>query len=329
MPPEKDENLDGLNSSEQANDVTEVVEASAETGEGAADPSSATSEKPEDMLSVVRDVVSPSEETASQAKDNAQEPAEVAGDKEPKEQDDTDYSDVPFNKHPRFQQLLRKAKTYEEDAGRYRSVETFLSENHLSSEEAADGLRIMALAKTDPAKALAEIKPFVQKLLMASGEVLPDDLKTRVQSGEFSPEAALEISRSRAQLASQQQTQEMAEQRRQQESLRTHANSLRDAALVWASDRDTKDPSFREKYPLIEREIAFLQRNEGIPNTAEGVRDQLNRAYAEVNQQARAAAPTARQPRVPVRPLVGGAAPGTHKPEPTSMIEAIRAARGA
>lgn len=325
--PSEDEKPEGLEPSVQTADVTEDTSAPAEVETGAADPSSAPGAQPEDMLSVVRDVVSTTEEPASPAKEDPEPEPEGGADPEPK--DDTDYTDVPFNKHPRFQQLLRKAKENEADAVRYRNVDTFLKQNHLDAEEAADGLRIMALAKSDPAKALSELKPFVQKLLVAAGEVLPDDLKARVQSGEMPAAAAQEVSRSRAQLEIQRQAQEQAELRRQQEAAAAQTNALRDTALSWASDRDAKDPAFQQKYPLLQREIAFLQRTEGLPATPEGVRDQLNRAYAEVNKQARTVAQPARPARQPIRPVVGGAAPGTHNPEPKSMIEAIRAARGA
>lgn len=326
--PSEDEKPEGLEPSVQTADVTEDTSAPAEVETGAADPSSAPGAQPEDMLSVVRDVVSTAEEPASPAKEDPEPEPEGEADPEP-ERDDADYSDVPFNKHPRFQQLLRKAKDNEADAVRYRNVDTFLKQNSLDAEEAADGLRIMALAKSDPAKALAELKPWVQRLLVASGEVLPDDLKARVQSGEMPAAAAQEVSRSRAQLDIQRQAQELAEQRRQQEAAAAQTNALRDTALSWASDRDAKDPAFQQKYPLLQREIAFLQRTEGLPASPEGVRDQLNRAYAEVNKQARTVAQPARPARQPIRPVVGGAAPGTHNPEPKSMVEAIRAARGA
>ena len=203
--PSEDEKPEDLEPSVQAADVTEDTAAPAEVETGAADPSSAPGEKPEDMLSVVRDVVSTTEEPASPAKGDPEPEPEGEADPEPK--DDTDYTDVPFNKHPRFQQLLRKAKENEADAVRYRNVDTFLKQNHLDAEEAADGLRIMALAKSDPAKALSELKPFVQKLLVAAGEVLPDDLKARGQSGEMPAAAAQEVSRSRAQLEIQRQAQ--------------------------------------------------------------------------------------------------------------------------
>lgn len=332
MPPELDDKLEGLDPSAQADDVTEATEVAAQADDqdaGAAGSSPADDDQPKDMSSVVRDVVAKPDEAASSAA--KAEDADDAGDTDDatadaKAADDPDYKDVPFHKHPRFQELLRKSRTYEADAGQYRKIQGFMRENHLEADEAADGLRIMALAKTNPAQALAEIKPFVQKLLLAAGEILPDDLKNRVQQGDLTAAAAQEISRSRATVAQQQEAQRLQDERRQQQEAVERSRALRDTADAWARDRDVKDPSFKAKYPLLEREVAFLQRKEGVPNTAEGVRDQLNRAYQEVNRQARVVAPApAAKPQT--RPIVGGAAPGTHSPQPQSMVEAVRAAR--
>lgn len=321
MPPELDDNQNDLQSSEQITDVTETQE----TAEGVAEPSTAPDE-PKDMLSVVRDVVkAETEETASSAA-QAEDAAGEAADQEPEKKDDTDYSDVPFNKHPRFQELLKKSKTFEADATRYRNIEGFLKDNHLAADEAADGLQIMALAKTNPAAALEKLKPFVQKLLIAAGEVLPEDLKGQVQNGVMPADAAREVSRARAALAHQQEMAKFEEQRRQEEAAQMHARSLADTAQSWVTDRLVKDPAFDSKRPLLQREIAYLQRMEGRPDTPEGVRDQLNRAYAEVNKQARVVAPAT--PRPAVRPVTGGAAPGTPTAQPKTMLEAMRASLG-
>lgn len=324
---EKDENTADLQSSEQVNDATEDTAAPAD-GDGAA--ASSAADEPKDMLSVVRDVVGPEEPDSSAGEKKAEDAGAedgVSGEAEDKtEQDDTDYSDVPFNKHPRFQQLLEKAKRYETDAGRYQNIEGFLKQNHLTADEAADGLNIMALAKVDPKRALEQIKPFVQQLLIATGDVLPEDLKSRVQKGELSPNAAMEISRANAEAAHQRTLQQAADKQRETDATTQRAEALRTTAASWLQDRDQRDPAFESKYPLLEREVALMQRKEGVPGTPEGVRDQLQRAYDAVNKQVRAAAPAPRRPEV--RPITGGGAPGKTSPQPTSMLEAIRAARG-
>lgn len=324
MPPELDDKTADLPPSEQVNDVTEATAAEAE-GAGAADPSPANDE-PQDMLSVVRDVVAPSEEPAPSAEGTAEEDPTAASETDPdaeKQPDDTNYSDVPFNKHPRFQQLLRKSKENEADAQQYRVVQTFLKENNLSPDQAAEGLQIMALMGADPARALEMLKPHIQRLLESTGETLPADLRQRVQSGELPLEAAREVSRARAAQQHVQERQRLDEQRRQEQAVQQQAVQLRDTAQAWLQDRMVRDPAFSAKEPLMQREVALLQRQEGIPNTPEGVRDQLQRAYAEVNKQARVVAPAA-APRPAVRPVTGGTAPGTPAPEPKSILDAIK-----
>lgn len=329
MPPELDDKTADLPPSEQVNDVTEATAAEAD-GAGAADPSPANDE-PKDMLSVVRDVVSPSEEPAPSAEGTAEEDQTAASETDPdaeKQPDDTNYSDVPFNKHPRFQQLLRKSKENEADAQQYRVVQSFLKENNLTPDQAAEGLQIMALIGSDPSRALEMLKPHIQRLLESTGETLPADLRQRVQAGELPLDAAKEISKARAGQHHTLERQRADEQRRQEEAAHQQALLRQQTAQAWLQDRMARDPAFQSKEPLMQREVALLQRQEGIPPTPEGVRDQLQRAYAEVNKQARVVAP-APAPKPAVRPVTGGTAPGTPAPEPKSMLDAMRMGSGA
>lgn len=287
------------------------------------------------LLSVVRDVVKESrgegDKAAPASPAEGDEDGQQADETQSKkEQDDENYSDVPFHKHPRFQQLLTKAKTNEADAVRYRNVQNFMDSHGLEAEEGADALLIAATAKTDPAKAWEMVKPWVQNLLIAAGEVLPDDLNQRVQAGELSREAALEVSRLRAQNASVEAKQSFQQQREQRSRAQEHATSLMTAAETWVQHRQARDPNFAAKEPLLMREVAFLQRTEGKPDTVEGVKDQLKRAYDAVNATFRppAPAPTPR-PRPAVRPVMGGQANGNARPAPETTLDIIRAHRRA
>jgi hypothetical protein len=303
---------------------TAAVQPDAQAEAAASSPATGENED-KDLLSVVRDVVKESREPSEPASP-AENVETKVDDQDAKKEDDEDYSDVPFNKHPRFQQLLRKAKTYEADAGRYRNVETFLTNNNLGPDEAADVLIAAALAKTDPAKCWEQIKPWVQSVLVAAGEVLPQDLQQRVAAGELSREAAMELSRTKARAQSfeaQQSFREQQEQRRTQEAA---VQALTGAAQSWEQDRLAKDPNFGSKTTALQKEILFLQRQEGRPNTPEGVRDQLNRAYKAVNDSLPRATP-APAPRKPVQPVRGGNVAGNQQPENMSTLDIVRANR--
>lgn len=332
MPKDLDdiEDMD-LPSSEQANlDVAAAVpEKSANIVD--ANSSDATDDTSANTLSVVRNVVGDEEapvETASSAEGD-EETGDGAGEEAPKGPDDENYSDVPFHKHPRFQHLLREKKNAEVDAVRYRNVESFLHNSGLEAAEAADGLEIMGLAKTNPAEAWKRIKPWVEKVLVAAGEVVPPDLQQAVQAGEISRERAVELSRARAQVQAVEVRQTFDQQRAQRQQQTDHQHSIVSAASNWEADRRLKDPNFEAKTEAIRKEIAYLHATEGRPKDAQGVTDQCNRAYKAVNTALRAAAPVNPQlvRRPAVRPITGGQVAGTARAEPKSTLDIIRANR--
>ena len=327
MPRELDAEIEDMASSNMSDldETTAAAPADQQADDAASSP--ATGETEDNLLSVVRDVVSESRGQADAASpaDGGDDSA-GKGQQEPKGPDDENFTDVPFHKHPRFQQLLRKAKAHEQDAERYHNVVGFLDRAGLTDQEAADGLSIMGLAKTDPAEAWKQIKPWVQKLLIASGEALPDELRQRVQSGEMSQEAALELSRATARAQSMQASQSFREQQEQSRQQKAAANSLLTTAQTWEQDRFAKDPNFATKQTAVMKEILFLQQTEGRPNTPEGVKAQLDKAYKAVNASLRAPAPAAPQ-RQAVRPVTGGQVAGNQQPAAQSTLDIVRAHR--
>lgn len=333
MDPKLDDNQEDLHSSEQ---VTDVNDTPASADGVAAEPSPATGE-PESLLSVVRDVLKADDPASPADKDQKADgdTPEAAQGADGNPEEDPDYSSVPFNKHPRFQELLKKSKDYEKRvqdlepaAAQFRNIDGYMRQNNISAEEAADALDFLSLTKRSPAEALARIKPLVQQLLIASGEILPDDLKQRVQAGEIPADAAREVSRSRATVAQQEALRARDLEVQQQQQIAEHAQYLGSVAQAWAADRDVKDPSFKDKFPFLQSEVALLQRTEPKPRNAEEVQAQLNRAYANVTQRMRTLTPAA-APRPALRPVVGGVAPGNQSAQPKTMAEAVRmGARG-
>lgn len=332
--PFDDKEFEDMASSADPKDAQEPIDGKVDPVAADADTSPATGETEDDgLLSVVRDVVDanrkPEEQTASPAEGEEDEGQAQA------DQDDDDYSNVPFSKHPDFRKLVRKkneyrdkAQAFEQDAVRYQNVQNFMDQNGLTAEEAADGLTTFALAKTNPVEAWKQAKPWVQKLLVAAGEVLPDDLKARVQAGELSNDAALEVSRTRAMSNSMQATQSFQEQRRQKQEQTSAASAITQAATDWEEDRRKKDPNFEAKMPLLMREVAFLQRRDGVPKTPEGVREQLKAAYKGIVLPAAPAAPTPRpavgQVKKPITPVRGGQVAGGAKPEINSTMDVLQ-----
>ena len=328
--PVDDNEIEDMTSSVDPTDAQEPNGLVPDPAAVAADTSTATGATEDDgLLSVVRDVVDasrkPEEQTASPA-EGEEEPGPAA------DADEDDYSKVPFSKHPDFRKLVRtkneyreKAKVFEQDAVRYQNVQNFMDQNGLSAEEAADMLIMAGLMKTNPVEAWKRARPTIQALLRAAGEVLDDDLKTRVQAGELSHDAALEVSRSRAMSTSVQATRSFEEQRRQKQEQTSTASAIAQTANDWEAERRAKDPNFEAKMPLLMREVAFLQRAEGVPNTPEGVKAQLAKAYKGIVVPAAPAAqrPTPAQKKA-ITPIRGGQVAGGAKPEVKDTMDVLK-----
>lgn len=324
MPKELDE-IEDLPSSEQADlDDDQIKDLADDAGS-----STATDETPKDTLSVVRDVVAAGQEAKPEETGSSPEGEEapvVATDE--KTTDDENYTDVPFHKHPRFQHLLREKKAAEVDAVRYRNVEGFLERSNLDAAEAADGLEIMGLAKTDPVAAWERIKPWVEKVAVAAGVIMPSDLQEKVQQGVMTREAAIEVSRARAQVQSVQSREQLQRQQAERRTQTEAQQAIVNAATSWEADRQAKDPNFTAKLPALQRELAYLHATEGRPNTPQGVKEQCDRAYTAVNAAFRPAAPVVQPARKPaVRPVTGGQVAGTAAAEPKNTLDIIRANR--
>lgn len=283
--------------------------------DAASSPATGETEKEFDPLSIVRDAVKdrPGSEAASPTASSEEDGQAKTEQKKP---DDENFTDVPFHKHPRFQHLLRERNSFKEDAGRYQNVVGFLDEAGLSAEEAADGLQIMGLAKTNPAAAWEQMKPWLEKLVVAAGAVLPPELQQRVQQGELTAQAAQEIAKANAKAASIEAHQSFQQQRAETQRQKEYVRSLTNAAEEWQADRQAKDPNFTAKFPLIHKEVLFLHATEGKPTTPEGVKAQLKKAYDAVNASFRPPQQPQQRQQRPIRPVTGGQVAGNHNPAP-------------
>ena len=94
--------------------------------------SSSESETEETLLSVLQDAMEkPSEEAGSQPEEEVKEEseeevleadAESTDEQSDSTEDEDSYEEVPFNKHPRFQELVKEKNEYKVDAERYQNI---------------------------------------------------------------------------------------------------------------------------------------------------------------------------------------------------------------
>jgi hypothetical protein len=314
-------------SPDASDDVTldENTEAQVDSGaeSGSAESSTAAEGEPS-LLSVVRDVVDKSRGApASPTGDDESDRTTAASETPP---DNEHYSDVPFNKHPRFQALVAEKNGYKAEAERFAQMTSFLEENGVKGEDAVTMLNWAALRVRDPQKLWSEqLKPFVQNLLLEIGEILPPDLKQRVAAGQLTADAAKLVAKERAQtnVAKGQLTFTQAQiERRQaaerQQAVQAAADAVNDVVVAWETAAK-KDPDYARKEKDLRKEVLYLQNTEGRPTTPDGVKAQLAKAWKSVNATYAARRPAPRA----IIPVNGGSTGGTAPPPAKSLLDIV------
>lgn len=332
MPPEMNEDVNSQSSGEtQTQDVNDGVQDMApDVAE-----SSPAEDVAEDTLSIVQDVVSAGSEDEAAGSSPEGGEDQTAADTE--ELSDEEIANLPFGKHPRFQQVLgrvkdaeaqvkeltAKATEFETDATRYRNIESFLQNNSLTGDEAAGGLEVMALAKTNPVKAWEQIKPWVTQLATAAGAMLPPDLQKRVQEGALTPQAARELAVANAKSASAEAQNKAAAEQNAREQQQRAQQLIVSTVGAWEQERRLRDPNFEAKQNALQREIAFLQTQEGRPTDAVAVKQQLDKAYAAVNSAFTPPATPKPAPKRAIKPVTGGQSAGKAPADAASTMSII------
>lgn len=337
MPLENDDNASASSTEETLDAAGQPLDLEQDGQASGADSSDAQGDNEgRGTLDIVKDVVGQRTEgqAAGSPPDGQKQGDGAEQEGQSKEPDDEKFSDVPFHKHPRFQQLLKQRDDYKVGAERYQNVQNFMDEHGIAAEEAANAYSFMAMVKRgDYVQAWELIKPTVQQLLVAAGEVLPDDLKQKVAAGELTDDAARQIAKEKAKAESATAARSFDQKRQERSQTQNAGKALVTTANDWASAKRKSDPNFAAKEPLLMKEVAWLIQSEGKPTTPEGVKAQLDKAYKAVVLPAARTATGQFQRQAPKvkdglpgrRPTSGGGAPPNARPQaPATMLQRIQ-----
>lgn len=229
------------------------------------------------------------------------------------------YTDVPFHTHPRFKQLIEERNRYRTDSDQYQKVQDFMSSNNLSEQDAAEAFRVAALMKNDPAQAYEIVKSHLDALAKATGQVLPEDIQTKLNEGYMDEDAAKELSRARAEIERERYLREQSTNKFEETAAKSQFNMLTNTINSWEESTRQSDPDYNLKRDEIDDRVRVLVSQEGRPATAEAALRLANTAYEQVNQRFRD-----RQPeKQPIKPVSGGKLGGTPTPEPKSLQDVI------
>ncbi|MBG6172672.1 hypothetical protein IWQ55_000301 [Labrenzia sp. EL_208] len=243
---------------------------------------------------------------------------EEQGSAEGAEGAEDEYSDVPFNNHPRFQELVREKNDFKAQvaelspkAEQMDNITGFLEQNALNSQEAAEGLQIMGLMKLNPIEAWEKLKPIAQRVALQAGAILTPELAEKVRTGALTQEQAQQIAVAEARTLVSQTALAHDRNMRERNENQNRVNSLRGAASTWEADQKKKDADYGKKQKLILAEVALMHQQGDRPTDAAGVKAQLDKALSTVNKQLGVFG----KPKPPVTPITGGnAVPPAGKP---------------
>ena len=308
------------------NDLETESSPVSETGEEAASPTAAD-ETEDELLAVVQSAVAgeEAEEPGSSPESDEEVPDEGAtddvddGEVQSADDADDDYADVPFNQHPRFKELIAEKNELKPMADNYRQITDFLSTNNVSPEEAAEGFKIMALIKNDPASAREALQPWIDDLDLYAGNKFPDDIREKYENGHLDEAAAQELTRSRkaAELAQGQQA--LMQERMTQVDQQARLDDLAAVVTDWEDRKKQSDPDYNLKQDEMDDRVKALVSEFGQPQDAEQALQLVEAAYEAVNTRHAARRPQKKA----VRTASGGNPAGNPAADPASVLEVI------
>lgn len=296
------------------------------------DESNKPGETEDSLLSVVQSVVEkPTDDQAddgttdSPTDDHSQPETEKTEGQQPE-----DYSKLPFNKHPRFRELVQEKNKYkaqvteyESDAKQYRDIQAFMQQNNLSAEDVANSLQMLAKMRSgSPAEAYELLQGRLEEIAVAAGKKLPQDLEEKVDQGYIDRDTAAELHQARVQAERQaQQAQSQLEQRTQQDA-KAQAYAMANAVSAWEVSTKATDPDYDLKADLVKDRVRAQIASNGMPKTTEEAVKLSKDAYDQVTQ----ALLRVRGDKQPMRTAVGGKTNGSAAPEPKNLLDVIRRA---
>lgn len=208
----------------------------------------------------------------------------------------------------------------------------YLQRNGMTPEHANSALSLYAAILHDPAKAKQALAPLVEYVDRQIGEIMPDDIRARVEAGEISEAAGKELARTRMEAARsgarvQQRTehdQRVADEGKRREEFARQADEVTQEVSKWETAWKASDPDYSKKAPHVLKRLSrivearakagqFPSREDAVA-LAKEIRAEVEADMAEL-------APRPREQRV-----VTGGTSTTAAPPPKSSFEAVQRA---
>lgn len=294
------------------------------------DESNKPGETDDSLLSVVQSVVEKStdDSTNDSTTDSPTEEHSQTDTEKDESQQAEDYSKLPFNKHPRFRDLVKEknqykaqAAEYEGDAKQYRDIQAFMQQHSLSAEDVANSLQMLAKMRNgSPAEAYELLQGRMEEIAIAAGKKLPADLEEKVDQGYIDRDTASELHQARVNAERQAQAASTQLEQRTQQDAQAQVVAMANAVSAWEVSTKATDPDYDLKADLVKDRVRAQIAANGMPKTKEDAVKLSKDAYDQVTQ----ALLRVRGDKQPMRTAVGGKTNGSAAPEPKNLLDVIR-----
>ena len=283
-----------------------------------------------------------------------------------KAKQDEDDSKLPFNKHPRWQQMTTENKTLKTEnetlkatAKTWEDNKAWMAErgigekeypeildmyatarqNQVSHQDFVETMKWRALVNTNPAEAIAYAEKWMNQLKEAVGQVLPADLQERVTRGEITEELAKRIAKAEAGFRG-------TETRLKQESELTAQSQVKlveQATGHWLQSKCAGDPELQQsmteqkgKFRALMREFTYEAQQQVVQKKRSLTPQEhvalLDECYTRINEERASLIP---KPPARKLPLRGSSVPIKELPDqPTeaqidaNILEQVEARHG-
>ena len=287
-------------------------------------------ETEESLLSVVQDALPTEEQSEEVSQEETEEEVMEAQSEETSEaqaeDESEDYSNVPFNKHPRFQKLIAEknevkelSKKYQNDSEQYKKITDFIQANNLSAKDAVEGFKIMSALRNNPEEGYKMLQFHLNNVGNLTGKNLPKDIQEKVDDGFLDEDAAKELSQARANLHRERAMREQTQKRFTNASQSANESQMADAVKSWGEQTLANDPDFSLKQDEFNDRISAIVAERGTPKSPDEVVQIANDAYATINERFKSRQPS----KQPMKSSTKGKLGGVPVAEPGNMRDIV------
>ena len=194
---------------------------------------------------------------------------------------------LPFHKHPRFQQLINENRTLKQTTSEFQNIDKYRKENNIDEDTFGQALTLAALSKKNPQEFVKTLRSIVDEQEVQLGIKLPADLQKKVDDQLLDVTDAKEIAKLRVEKTLRERGETTSKQRVEQQRI----TSVSQALNTIGYELQKKDPTFKPKtnggpdgvWEFALKSFTLLQASKPASNAMEATQ-QFTQCYNEVKQ---------------------------------------------